>query len=641
MAGNNYSGCGGVTSCAWSFPNSVTLGNTLLVIANVNANEAMTITATGSGCGSTTWTSLGTQANGTGLSIGGWIGTASGTGSCETFTAATSAGNFFVAVGELSANTVQDAYAAAYTSAAVTTLNLTAGNATTAANDLGVVEWSAAASSTPAASGWTSVFNQTYGGVFDQASIASGTTVAFNGTGFPSGGPNAALMVILKYNPPSNPKWNGTNIEYGAGSIMAWNGLSINPISTLLTAWNKYAWPLTATPVTILINGSGGTSGVTPAATDLCNSTIGDSGETSCSTSGVGSGMTYTAMTGNLPGPVVPIGSSNGYLSNGPLGFLCTAGVSVHCGVMSVQVGNPTNIMSLGFWLTPTCTGATTDCAANGGIYFGLDYVTPHFNPGLGGVNPCTNTYAQGIMLETKGGNSLFCLPYVSGTQYRINLLANDGEPPFTATFTGSSASISGTNTLAANQSVQLSTSGTLPSGYALGAFTTTATVNSGNTITVSSASGIQVGQGVGGVGIAGGAQVTNVSGTTITLSLNNTTIGAGVTVGFSGTTYYVLSTGLSGSGFELSLTQGGTAIVAGSAGTGTQTVTVVDQATICTSAGVLGNITATAYTTPVQPGTVVIGASGEEPSSSGPNYVYAGYVADTAGKFSSTSCIL
>jgi hypothetical protein len=58
------------------------------------------------------------------------------------------------------------------------------------------------------------------------------------------------------------------------------------------------------------------------------------------------------------------------------------------------------------------------------------------------------------------------------------------------------------------------------------------------------------------------------------------------------GTTYYVISTGLSGSAFEVSATSGGSAITAGSAGSGTQTVfpvAVIDGNTI-KQAGVYGN---------------------------------------------------
>jgi hypothetical protein len=65
----------------------------------------------------------------------------------------------------------------------------------------------------------------------------------------------------------------------------------------------------------------------------------------------------------------------------------------------------------------------------------------------------------------------------------------------------------------------------------------------------------------------------------TNTLAANNTiqfqTTGA-LPSGFAAnTTYYVLSTGLSGSQFEVSATQGGTPITAGSAGSGTQSATV------------------------------------------------------------------
>jgi len=64
-----------------------------------------------------------------------------------------------------------------------------------------------------------------------------------------------------------------------------------------------------------------------------------------------------------------------------------------------------------------------------------------------------------------------------------------------------------------------------------------------------------------------------------------------GLPTGFStGTTYYVLSTGLSTSAFEVSATSGGTAITAGSAGSGTQTVFEVNvHGTITTIRAIAG----------------------------------------------------
>lgn len=70
----------------------------------------------------------------------------------------------------------------------------------------------------------------------------------------------------------------------------------------------------------------------------------------------------------------------------------------------------------------------------------------------------------------------------------------------------------------------------------------TTATGTSGqDTITVASATDIQVGQYVSGTGIATGAQVVEIDGTTITLSLENTGTVSG-TVNFQGDYTYLLN---------------------------------------------------------------------------------------------------
>jgi hypothetical protein len=69
--------------------------------------------------------------------------------------------------------------------------------------------------------------------------------------------------------------------------------------------------------------------------------------------------------------------------------------------------------------------------------------------------------------------------------------------------------------------------------------------------------------------------------------------------------TYYVLSAGLSGSAFEVALTPLGTAVLAGSAGSGTQTVTASVPATsACFGGGGAGNISGTVSATHLTMGT-------------------------------------
>lgn len=67
--------------------------------------------------------------------------------------------------------------------------------------------------------------------------------------------------------------------------------------------------------------------------------------------------------------------------------------------------------------------------------------------------------------------------------------------------------------------------------GY-LQSYVTTGTFSSGtNSITVTSATGFAIGMGIAGPGIPSGTTISNVSGTTITLSQNTTAAGSGVPV--------------------------------------------------------------------------------------------------------------
>jgi hypothetical protein len=106
-------------------------------------------------------------------------------------------------------------------------------------------------------------------------------------------------------------------------------------------------------------------------------------------------------------------------------------------------------------------------------------------------------------------------------------------------------------------------------------------------------------------------------------------------------TAYYVLSTGLSGSAFELSLTQGGTPIQVSTAGSGTNTFRVIHQMTICSATNVfIGTLFISASTSRDIPGQFSYGFGGEEPQTTFSTYWYGGPV-DGTGKFSNTGCIL
>lgn len=115
-------------------------------------------------------------------------------------------------------------------------------------------------------------------------------------------------------------------------------------------------------------------------------------------------------------------------------------------------------------------------------------------------------------------------------------------------------------------------------------------------------------------------------------------------------TIYYVLPTDLSGTTFEISLTNyptsqiytTGIPIVLTSAGSGTTTATPTDQLVYCNAAGtVIGTQTLAAYTTNESPiGRFSIGINGEAPTSAF-NFYYYGIALDGTGKFSNTECVL
>lgn len=106
-------------------------------------------------------------------------------------------------------------------------------------------------------------------------------------------------------------------------------------------------------------------------------------------------------------------------------------------------------------------------------------------------------------------------------------------------------------------------------------------------------------------------------------------------------TTYYVIATGLSSSQFEVSATPGGTAITAGSAGSGTQSVLILgmNKMTICndSTGAVLGTATAVADASNAGIVAVDIGVTGEEPTTSGQIYYYRNLV--IGGIYSTGSC--
>ena len=432
---------------------------------------------------------------------------------------------------------------------------------------------------TPATNGTSGCTTGTlYSGAITIPNGTKTLTVIAGGTGYLDGSTSSATYTIT----PTLASWNGLITWPIAGTLKSLDGTTLGTTSGNYNSWNGLAAPVTPTSVSAMADFRGGTNGGALSGTTLDNSEYGGTWNNPWNVAGVGAGMVFSnaQLFGNFTQPVT---TNDGvtHVSTGPLNVFCTtSGTGTNCGLTFVQFTNATASMSFGLRIWSDCSGATQDCAANGGLYFGTDYVTFHLDPGPGAVNPCE--YA-GIMLETAGGNSPLCGPYAPNTEYVINLQANEGESPITVTFSNGSAVISGTNTLAINQAVRFTTTGALPTNFTASSLTTG-----------------------------------------------------------SGTTYYVIATGLSTSQFEVSLTQGGTAVVAGSAGSGTQTATVMDQGTFCDKNGTfLANVTATAFHTPNTPNEIAIGPSGEEPNVSGIHYHYSAPTVNVNGIFSNTSCIM
>jgi len=216
---------------------------------------------------------------------------------------------------------------------------------------------------------------------------------------------------------------------------------------------------------------------------------------------------------------------------------------------------------------------------------------TPTFSP-LPGVTTGTETVtladtsspAPVICYTVDGGTPAVSLTgtcttgslYVSGGPNTPPLLTNTGAPA-AATFTSGSASISATNTFSAGKQVAFLTAGggfsawptvyyVISTGLSTSAFEVSATPATVATFT------------------NGSASISATNNFSAGEQIQFATTGA-LPTGFSaGTVYYVLPTGLSVTAFEVSATSGGTAITAGSAGSGNQTV---QGATIsATSAG-------------------------------------------------------
>lgn len=203
LAGNNFSGCSGVTTCDYAYGSNVGSNHALVVAGFGSAGEVLTISGSGAGCSSTSW---GTPVSKTlvgALDIYVWAGIASGSGPC---TAAIGTSGTTDTVG-----VILGEYSGVNTSTPIDTngtggasgvqnytLSITAGSATSASGDYGIAFWASNFdSNSPTASSWTSQVNQTFIGAFSQASITNGTTVTFSGSPFNTNDDGGVVGVMI------------------------------------------------------------------------------------------------------------------------------------------------------------------------------------------------------------------------------------------------------------------------------------------------------------------------------------------------------------------------------------------------------------------------------------------------------------
>jgi hypothetical protein len=492
----------------------------------------------------------------------------------------------------------------------------------------------------------------TPGFTYSQSSTFGVITFALESSSVPPPGSNALSAL------------NGIVPSGVVGGLNQINGQYINPSTGFIGSINGAATPFSALPVTNYVKFDiGGTNGSEPANTDLTNSTVGTSGFAWVTTE-IAAGMTYSNGTtfGALPEPL--LAGSTAYGATGTLSMECTSstngsGTATSCGSATLSIPGAGPSVSAGFWYTtPNCnSGGTQDCGAMGILAGGTDYVNMHVNAG-------GNCSQNGLFLEGHGGNSVGCLPFTNGATYRVNGQQNTGHAALTVTLSNGSPVISATNSLAANEAIKLTTTGTLPTNFnvqlSTGTYTSgiTATGAIGQTCLLSSfngsgsgATGVLYLNGTNTITSGHGISFTNIGSgytsapTSATASSGTATCSGTATIATVLATpiLFVSSTGLSGSQFELASTQGGTPIVAGSAGSGTHTATQYDVITVCqvinSNLVYLGSLYALSDTTAQAPSLMQTGVSGEGPTVTGYNFFWGGYFDDATGKISLTEC--
>jgi hypothetical protein len=273
------------------------------------------------------------------------------------------------------------------------------------------------------------------------------------------------------------------------------------------TVWFAYksATPGTASGIypTMLVDFSGGTNGNAMSVATLNSSTLGGNGLTW--TTYTSTGMSYDNTNQQKLITQVTVNGTVKNTSTATLSYMWNPSVApTNTGESTYPLntnGTAASACALFWWDATLPASNETNVVEISG---GGDRITPLF----GGTGSAGHDYVFSE-IASNAASAHLSDSLTSNELYNL-CVRFDGRPQATVTFSNGSAVITGTNTFAAGDAVQFTTSGTLPTNFAIPS--------------------------------------------------NGTNNGR----------YFVIATGLSTSAFEVSATPGGTAISAGSAGSGT-----------------------------------------------------------------------
>ena len=399
--------------------------------------------------------------------------------------------------------------------------------------------------------------------------------------GTKSGDTNSSIVTSGQFHSiPIISKLGGSTVSPLSGTTWAVGGQPIGFVSGGAVAVGGVSAPISSADQ--VIDWSGLSAGVAPTPTTMANSTHG----TVCTTWNVTN--THSSLTGataaHLSNFVTELVAGGALYTGAGTGLglqyaTGTGGDNALCTMPSTY-----NALTMGYWVettVPNTSGSGNDYSLHAIVDSAdLAYDDGAWEPpGSGATYTCLGLEVQGNGIQGPVcATTLHGVQVQPNTLYWLSMMFNRSpcaSPPCHITFTNGSASISMTNTLTANQTVQFTTTGGLPTGFATSA------------------------------------------------------------------NYYVLSTGLSSSTFEVSATQGGAAITAGSAGSGTQTVLPVEALRIYSWSASTGLtqvgseidvLPASGFTNPVEYGEYAV--TGAETQTSGYAFLFGAVKISQSGNW-------